>query len=621
MATKVLTKQQQQKRDEAEEQSEKYWADVSIKNLLLDGKSVDAQLKASVQDITLERTIEGASTVTITVYDPEKRVLKSGILQDRTTCKIGGKYFVYVACQKSGSTLTLTFEDREVSLLRRYTKPKKASRKKVTRAEFILSLVREVKNPRIKFFCPELHKTQSIEKASDKKDTKSKESDRDPGFGSGSSITVKGKTATRKQKEIISRVLDTGLSMKGVSEKLLIASIMTITQESNVSLLNDPSAGYGPFSQLRNGAWAASVTDVEADARSFFRVGIKKDKANPRLSLNDLCQAVQASGVPNGYGQWSKEATRTVKAYGGKAGGTKSRVRVKSYEFTRGKPGQKEDSWTCIQRLAQEVNWRAFMVGPTLYYMDELDLFASAPRMSISEDSKGVDTIDFEIDSGKKTSQIDIVCRTGLWEAPPGSTIRLRECGPADGKWLVSNISRSLFSNITSITCKRPSPPKPEPAPETVTVSGGSASVNSKGFVKPVGNIRSIAGKFGEQRATHLHAGLDIAVPVGTQVSAVSSGTIKFAGTAGGYGYMIDISHSDGLVSRYAHLSVIGAKVGDKVNAGDNIGKSGGAPGAVGAGSSQGPHLHFEIHKKGRPVCPTKYINGFPGGQCVRDSL
>jgi hypothetical protein len=61
-----------------------------------------------------------------------------------------------------------------------------------------------------------------------------------------------------------------------------------------------------------------------------------------------------------------------------------------------------------------------------------------------------------------------------------------------------------------------------------------------------------------------------------------------------GWGALIEISHDDGTMTRYAHLSKINVSSGDEVSAGTIIGETGGAEGAPGAGNSQGPHLHFE---------------------------
>lgn len=93
------------------------------------------------------------------------------------------------------------------------------------------------------------------------------------------------------------------------------------------------------------------------------------------------------------------------------------------------------------------------------------------------------------------------------------------------------------------------------------------------------------------------HKGIDYRVSVGTNIVLLKPGEVTIASMnadPGGYGAAIYIKHYDGVYTRYGHLSKINVNVGDKVKVGDVIGKTGGAEGSVGAGNSQGAHLHFE---------------------------
>ena len=136
---------------------------------------------------------------------------------------------------------------------------------------------------------------------------------------------------------------------------------------------------------------------------------------------------------------------------------------------------------------------------------------------------------------------------------------------------------------------------------EPATVySSGSGLV----YGKPVDKW-TVTGKFGEQRATHVHQGLDMAVATGTTVYSSYDGIVVAAGLleADGYGNAVIIKHPElGLSTLYAHLSEVlvggdGKALNIPVKAGQVIGKSGGKKGQVGAGSSQGPHLHYEVAK------------------------
>lgn len=120
--------------------------------------------------------------------------------------------------------------------------------------------------------------------------------------------------------------------------------------------------------------------------------------------------------------------------------------------------------------------------------------------------------------------------------------------------------------------------------------------------VKPVtGNITSRYGE-SEDIRSHPHSGMDIAAPAGTDIVAAADGTVTFAGTQGGYGNLVIITHENGIQSYYGHCSKIYANEGDEVKAGDLIA-------AVGmTGFATGNHLHFEIRKNGSTINPQRYI-------------
>jgi murein DD-endopeptidase MepM/ murein hydrolase activator NlpD len=99
-----------------------------------------------------------------------------------------------------------------------------------------------------------------------------------------------------------------------------------------------------------------------------------------------------------------------------------------------------------------------------------------------------------------------------------------------------------------------------------------------------------------------LHAGIDIAVPVGTAVHAADTGTVRIAGWVGGYGNYICIQHSSSMSTCYGHNSSLRVSVGQSVTQGQVIAASGNT------GHSTGPHVHFEVRINGNPVDPMGYL-------------
>ena len=99
------------------------------------------------------------------------------------------------------------------------------------------------------------------------------------------------------------------------------------------------------------------------------------------------------------------------------------------------------------------------------------------------------------------------------------------------------------------------------------------------------------------------HAGEDIGAPSGTPILAADSGTVILAGVNGGYGNCVMISHGNGRVTLYGHMSSIAVSNGASVTQGDVIGYVGST------GLSTGPHLHFEVRVDGATTDPKSYFN------------
>ncbi|WP_445168810.1 M23 family metallopeptidase [Mycolicibacterium sp. Dal123E01] len=86
-----------------------------------------------------------------------------------------------------------------------------------------------------------------------------------------------------------------------------------------------------------------------------------------------------------------------------------------------------------------------------------------------------------------------------------------------------------------------------------------------------------------------LHAGVDLAAPIGTPIVAASDGVVIDAGPTAGYGAWVKLRHSDGTVTLYGHVNTWTVQIGQRVFAGDQIATVGNR------GNSTGPHLHFEV--------------------------
>ena len=126
--------------------------------------------------------------------------------------------------------------------------------------------------------------------------------------------------------------------------------------------------------------------------------------------------------------------------------------------------------------------------------------------------------------------------------------------------------------------------------------------------IQPVSNkdLKQTASGYGTRidpiyKTVKFHSGMDFSANVGTPVYATGNGVVRKAGWEGLYGNCIQIDHGFGYVTRYAHLSKIDVRVGQKVVRGETIGKVGTT------GKSTGPHLHYAVMVKGQLVNPVNY--------------
>ena len=124
-------------------------------------------------------------------------------------------------------------------------------------------------------------------------------------------------------------------------------------------------------------------------------------------------------------------------------------------------------------------------------------------------------------------------------------------------------------------------------------------------------DMRMISSGFGYRSdpftgSAAMHSGLDFRGRIGAPIHAAADGKVTFVGTKSGYGKVVEISHGNGMMTRYAHMSAWRARVGQRVAAGEVIG-------AIGStGRSTGPHLHFEVRINNRAVNPRPFLETAP---------
>ena len=504
----------------------------SLADLTLhDGRELSVGIGGAIlKTPTLKRTIDGASSIGLSVEDPDGELVQSSLLGEKFEAELDGLWFRLLDIDSDEPVVNLTLEERAVAQLRELKGPLKVYAKRgqadeVTRAEFIInSLIKSVK-PAIPYYCPELHKRQPIEKEAQGKAAQADaKANRARGIGDYKGLKVKGEPATSAQKDVIDRALRTAEARHSPSRVatsliagIIVESLAGKTSPNILQLIPSTAAASGINPNDVEAACDGYLTgyiDGEGGALAYFH-------SHPSAEPFEITQAVQRSGAglaSNGqanYGPWVAEAREWVEAFEGgefASGGSETETEARVWEVKKG-----ETYWDAIKRLAKEVNWRAFFVAGRFFFIDEMELYRGMVRLAIDRDTPGIQKIKFKYRVGALVTDIEIEAYADQWSVPPGAVITLAEYGAASigfgdapvqanskgqkaglsnnrkaatgegrARYLVESIESPLRDDeadarLITIKARKPTAPLPEPAAKTKTTSstGGSGSGNA----------------------------------------------------------------------------------------------------------------------------------------------
>ena len=162
---------------------------------------------------------------------------------------------------------------------------------------------------------------------------------------------------------------------------------------------------------------------------------------------------------------------------------------------------------------------------------------------------------------------------------------------PARGSGPSSRVEATVLGSISPAPSAARTPPTPR-----VTARAGVLQWPLRGV---------LYARFGRKGKTP-HDGIDLSAPAGTPVRTAGEGTVLFAGPQQGYGLLVIVEHTRGLVTVYAHNRDLRVRTGQTVREGQVLATVGES------GKTSGPHLHFEVRQDGAPVDPLKMLGAPP---------
>ena len=216
----------------------------------------------------------------------------------------------------------------------------------------------------------------------------------------------------------------------------------------------------------------------------------------------------------------------------------------------------------------------------TILEAEKKNLSSMKTTLEVKKQNQVAKSQELEVASQKKQSLVDQI------NADLNAQFDLLEDLEAESKALSSEIQRlqAAAAAKNGGTTKAPGAYSwPCPSSRKITSNYGYR-------VHPISGVKK------------LHTGMDIGASYGADVTAAAGGTVIMSKYYGGYGNCIIIDHGGGVSTLYGHMSSLVAKNGQKVTAGQTIGKIGST------GNSTGNHLHFEVRINGSTVNPASYV-------------
>jgi len=497
----------------------------SLDGLRIDGRDIDMVIGDRLLGARLERTIEGTNTLTLSLWDGDRRVLSSGILGRRVLSRVAevtvdGLTYTVAGLSRDGSTLSLTCEDAIVTHLKRHgrTKPRASVRGQATRAGFCAELIRRAGVRCLVLDEDVIQPRAGAKKLRDELDRARRDvaGDRETKGRSSTigitarGLTVKGSPATKRQRAVITGAIRAARELHA-STNVQVATVCAVIQESDAGELAHVQTGnddVGILQQGRNWIDANGAQQAGPAVRAFLvtgptswkrvhgtlaRVpnGIEWAVTQVQRNHNWRSSTSIAAGARD-YSQWTDEARAWVRAAGGQVDGGDldgaAWIRQHVYRRKRG-----ESTYTCVRRLLDEVRWRVFIREGVAVIASEPALARGLPALALT--SELLERDDFEQHRALRAGEASLQARVGRYDADPGETVEIDTVPQLDDvQWIIATSSVDLLADLplVDVSSRVPQRPLAEPSSEVQRRAGDTATAGDGTGPVPSGSAKRV---------------------------------------------------------------------------------------------------------------------------------
>jgi hypothetical protein len=414
-----------------------------------------------------------------------------------------GLWFRLIGFQTQETQFTLTFEDRVAAILREERgKRITAKRGEVTRAQFIAKLVELAEKGKfgknagkIPFFSPEENVKQPIKKETAKEQEENAKLENRENQGElGQSSTSKGTVPSgllnpnqtveqpgelteisESQAKVATELLEV-VEQQGGNEIVAVSIILSGLLESN---LGDSTTGAEGARGVLQGL---TIKDASTKNEAFYfckggegfqgggAIALSKTITNPEEIVLKVEVYEKTALTERRNKEYLPAAKNIVKKYKANWPGTpvssgtsKATSTTVPYEFTR---GVNQNSWECMQHLAEEVGWYLFVRNNILFYCSGNYLLGQQTRFTLEAHKKDVYWTNVSVDLGSLDgiAEVEVTCHAEAHEAVPGEAVTIQNIGPASGTWVGMTATQNLLDAAHEVTSKfeKPNPLKQE---------------------------------------------------------------------------------------------------------------------------------------------------------------